>query len=50
MEGFIKQNDYCVQCTGAAWFKMFVIFCVKTALLFLLCGKLLEKAATRSCE
>jgi hypothetical protein len=48
IEGFVKQNDKCIPCTGAAWDKLAVRSAIKTAMTFLLCGKLVEKAATRT--
>ena len=48
IDGYVKQNDICIPCTGAAWDKIIGRGAMKTAMTFLLCAKLIEKAATRT--
>ena len=47
---YINLNDRCIICTGVAWAATVGMLCAKTAAVTLVCAKLLEKAATKSCK
>jgi hypothetical protein len=47
-DGYIKQRDACIACTGAAWLPVLGMFGVKTAALLLVIAQILAKATTKS--
>ena len=48
-DGYIKQNDACIACNGAAWQSRLALFSTKSAALLLVNAQLLNKASTKSC-
>jgi hypothetical protein len=47
-EGYVKQNDRCVQCTGSAFGSILAQIVIKVAMSMLLNAKLIDKATTRT--